>query len=223
MKKTAIAIAALTAAGSASAAVTSYDWVDNVSDINVDILLDFNDLTVGQVLNEGDVIAPGVTFGIAGISNVTAVVVDQGGGDLALEMILANPSAQTNPSGIGFTLDAPFEGVFASWERTSGLSNFDGGFGNPAVQLYDGINPGAIDARSSSWIPTMPGTETDFGRGVLLNESTGDAEAVSVLFDISSSGSNSIWTIDDVIIQVPTPGSALLASIAGVAVIRRRR
>lgn len=222
MKITAITVAALSAAGAASASFTSYQFVNDVADINADIVLSFDDLTVGQVLNTGDVIAPGVTFGVAGRSNVTALVVDQGNGDLALQMIQGNPSAQTNPSAIGFTLDAAFEGVFASWERTSGLNNFDGGFGNPAVQLFD-VNDSIVDARSSGWGPSLPGTQTDFARGVKLVQGTGDAEAFGVMFDISASGSNSIWTIDDVIIQVPTPGSAVLASVAGLAAIRRRR
>ena len=216
-----VGILAVGLAGSAMG--QSFSILDGYSDMQVQRLITFDNLVAGQVLTEGDLIEAGVTFGFSGIGeNFEALVIDQGGGDLALQMTI-DPSALVNASAIGLVLDAQYSAVVATWQRASGSNNFQGenGLGNPGITVYDDMLMSITGASQSPPPNLIPYDESAYTRG--FGSSNGGLFS-GVRFSISSAGSDSTWIIDDVALGViPTPGAAAVFGIAGLGLARRRR
>ncbi len=91
----------------------------------------FDDLTPGVTLVPGDPIAPGVRFGGSGIaSSERALVVDTGGGNLALQTIEISAGV---PSVIAFEFDSDLDACGAT------VTQVVNGAGNPAARAFDAV------------------------------------------------------------------------------------
>jgi hypothetical protein len=89
----------------------------------------FDDLTPGVTLVPGDAIAPGVRFGGSGAAaSERALVVDTGGGNLALQTIEITAGT---PSFIAFEFDSDLDAFGAT------VTQVVNGNGNPAARAFD--------------------------------------------------------------------------------------
>jgi hypothetical protein len=99
-----------------------------------DRVVDFDDFDVGEILEAGEFVAPGVTFGgAAGATLQQAIVVDLGGGNHALRQVNLGSAEAPVLTDIAFTFAAPARSVGADADATGNATNLF-----PQARCYGG-------------------------------------------------------------------------------------
>lgn len=173
-----------------------------------DQVVSFDDLTPGAVLETGDPVAPGVTFGgVPGNVVERAIVVDEGGGDLALRSVDVGSEAAPQQSRVAFSFASGVLGVGAVASMTAGNSTTT----FPLCEIYDGtldmlnfISVGGPVASFFGWI----GDETS--RPIRF-----------VSYGYVAQQPETPFGVDDLaILHAPEPGVSALAVAALLALAR---
>lgn len=168
-----------------------------------DQVVDFDDFAVGEILEAGEPVAPGVTFGgEAGATPQQAIVVDLGGGNRALRQVnLGSPEAPVLTD-IAFTFADPLRSVGADVDATGNGTNLF-----PQARCYGGgdyLNFVSVGGTVNSFFG-FEGQPASTPIDVLVYDYVTDEPAIGM-------------TIDDLAIQyAPEPGAAATASIALVS------
>jgi hypothetical protein len=200
-------VAAAALAGFAAPAAAIEDA--GAADFTATGSVDFDDLAPGTVLEPGDPVAPGVTFGGVFPEEESALVVDLGGGERALEQrVRENGSSSV----VTFRFATPVEAAAATVTVVA-----EGG-GNPGVTAYD-------DALGSlgAWGVSIPeGTPLSMGFRNALPPEPGIAY---LLLATSQGGAGAErFRVDDLVFApAPDGGDAAAAAALGLAAWRRRR
>ncbi len=173
--------------------------------------IDFDHLVPGAILTPGDPISPGVSFGGVGEgAEQRALVIDTGGGDLALQQINLGTEMDPDQSRIVFAFDADVRSVGAD---LNALGSFES---NPNSYNYDAtldalgfISVGGDVIGFLGWIGTEESRPTRF----LEYQYVGVQPATPLAVD------------DLAILYVPEPAPACaqLAVLCGLSALARRR
>jgi hypothetical protein len=179
-------------------------------DFTPDVVIDFEDLAIGEILESGDPVAPGVTFGGAPGATQQAIVVDTGGGNRALQQVDFGQPGNPNLTAIAFTLADPARSA-AAQVHAIGSSML-----NPMATCY------GAGGDILSFVSIGGAVDSFFGfRGQPVSTPIG-----VLTYDYAADEPSIGMTVDNLAIQfAPEPGAAAtaLAAMASVAPLARRR
>lgn len=185
----------------------SYDSLYSQT-FTADQIVSFDDLVPGTVLEMGDPVAPGVTFGgVSGAVVEQALVVDAGGGDLELRSMNVGAPQQSR---IAFQFASDVVGVGAVVSMTAGNSSTT----FPLCEILDAV------PQSLAFISVGGSVDSFFGW--LGDETSRPTRFVD--YEYAGSSPEASFGLDDLaILYVPEPASTAQAAAALAALASRRR
>lgn len=177
-----------------------------------DQVVDFDDFDVGEILEAGDPVAPGVTFGgAAGATLQQAIVVDLGAGNRALRQLNLGSPETPMLTEIAFTFADGARSVGADADATGNTTNLF-----PLAQCF------AADGEALNFVSVGGSVNSFFGfRGEAASTPIG-----ILVYGHATDDPSIGMTIDDLAIEyVPESEAAALtaAALAGIATRARWR